>query len=428
MKRIEPLTKPLHGELTVPGDKSIAHRAVILGSVAKGRSRIFNLSGGDDNSRTVRAFRQMGVEIFRDGDALCIDGKGWDGLCAPCAPIDCGNSGTTMRLLSGLLAGRPFTSELDGDASLRQRPMQRIIDPLSLMGARISSKAGNGLAPLKIGGGNLRGIDYRMPIASAQVKSAILLAALQAAGATTLKEPQKSRDHTEVMLRGFGAEVTVEATTVTVPGRQNLYGRDIRIPGDISSAAFFLVAAAMIPGSELTIRNVGCNPTRDGAIELLQRMGASLECFNERTEAGERVADIRVAGGPLRGVQVGAEMVARTIDEYPILSIAAAAADGVTTFSDIKELRYKESDRIAAMTAGLRALGVDVEEREDGMTIRGGRRFRGGEVRSFGDHRVAMSFAVAALSSAGAVVLDDAACVDISFPEFFDLLGQICLH
>jgi 3-phosphoshikimate 1-carboxyvinyltransferase len=428
MKRIEPLKQPLRGDITVPGDKSIAHRAVILGSVAQGRSRIFNLSGGDDNSRTVRAFRQMGVEIFRDGDALCVEGKGWDGLCAPRASIDCANSGTTMRLLSGLLAGRPFTSELDGDSSLRQRPMQRVIDPLSLMGARISSKAGNGLAPLKIDGGNLHGIDYRMPIASAQVKSAILLAALQARGATTLAEPQKSRDHTEVMLRGFGAEVAVKGATVTVCGGQNLHGQDVRIPGDISSAAFFLVAAAIIPGSELTIRSVGCNPTRDGVVEVLRRMGASLECFNERTEAGERVSDIRVAGGALKGVDLGAEMVARTIDEYPILSIAAAVADGVTTFSDIKELRYKESDRIAAMTAGLRALGIEVEEREDGMTIRGGRRFHGGEVRSFGDHRIAMSFAVAALSGIGAVVIDDAACVDISFPQFFDLLGKICLH
>ena len=428
MKRIEPPETPPRGDITVPGDKSIAHRAVILGSVARGRSRIFNLSGGDDNSRTVRAFRKMGVEIFREGDALCIDGQGWDGLRAPDAPIDCGNSGTTMRLLSGVLAGRPFTSELDGDASLRQRPMQRIIDPLILMGARIGSKAGDGLAPLKIDGGNLRGIDYRMPVASAQVKSAILLAALQAKGATTLKEPQKSRDHTEVMLRGFGAQVTIEGTSVTVPGGQNLCGQDVRIPGDISSAAFFLVAAAMIPGSKLTVRRVGCNPTRDGVIEVLRRMGAALECFNERTEAGERVADIRVAGGGLRGVEVGAEMVARTIDEYPILSIAAAVAEGVTTFLDVKELRYKESDRIAAMTAGLRVLGIDVEEREDGMTIHGARRFRGGEVRSFGDHRVAMSFAIAALSAADAVVIDDASCVDISFPGFFDLLGEICLH
>jgi 3-phosphoshikimate 1-carboxyvinyltransferase len=428
MKRIEPIDHPLQGDITVPGDKSIAHRAVILGSVAHGRSRIFNLSGGDDNSRTVRAFRQMGIEIFRDCDGLCVDGKGWDGLRAPGKPVDCGNSGTTMRLLSGLLTGQPFESELDGDSSLRQRPMQRIIDPLSLMGAKIRSKTGNGLAPLEIAGGGLRGIHYRMPVASAQVKSAILLAALQAEGATTLEEPQKSRDHTEVMLRGFGAQVTVDGSTIRLRGGQDLSGQDVRIPGDISSAAFFLVAAAMIPRSDLTIRNVGCNPTRDGVIDVLRRMGASLECFNERAEAGERVADLRLRGGALKSVNIGADLVARTIDEYPVLAVAAAVAEGETIFSDIKELRYKESDRIAAMTAGMRALGIEVEEREDGMTIHGGKGFRGGVVKSYGDHRVAMSFAIAALSSASSVAIDDAACVDISFPGFFDLLGKICLH
>ena len=427
MKRIEPIREPLRGDITVPGDKSIAHRAVILGSIARGRSRIFNLSGGDDNSRTVRAFRQMGVEIFRDGDGLCVDGKGWKGLGAPDKPIDCGNSGTTIRLLSGLLAGRPFESELDGDASLRQRPMQRIIDPLRSMGAQIESKSGNGVAPLTIRGGGLRGIEYSMPVASAQVKSAILLAALQADGTTTLIEPQKSRDHTEVMLRGFGAQVAVEDRKISLAGGQELSAQEVRIPGDISSAAFFLVAAAMIPGSDLTIRNVGCNPTRDGVMIILRRMGAAIEYLNQRVEAGERVADLRVRGGGLKGVDVGPELVARTIDEYPVLAVAAALADGVTTFSDVKELRYKESDRIAAMSAGLRALGVAVEAREDGMTIRGGK-LKGGAVESCGDHRIAMSFAIAALASAEGVAIDDAACVDISFPSFFDLLGKICLH
>ena len=243
MKRIEPIKKPLTGEISVPGDKSIAHRAVILGSIAEGCSRVFNLSGGDDNSRTVRAFKQMGVEIFRDGEALCIDGKGWDGLRAPGERIDCGNSGTTMRLLSGVLAGRRFSSELDGDASLRQRPMQRIIDPLKLMGANIRSKSENGLAPLEIHGGNLTGVRYRMPVASAQVKSAIVLAALQARGVTVLEEPQKSRDHTEVMLRGFGGNLGINGSLITIEGGQNLRAQDIRVPGDISSAAFFLVAA-----------------------------------------------------------------------------------------------------------------------------------------------------------------------------------------
>lgn len=428
MKRVDPIKKPLHGEISVPGDKSIAHRAVIFGGVARGRSRIFNLSGGDDNSRTVKAFRQMGVEIFRDGDALCVDGRGWEGLQVPVAPIDCGNSGTTMRLLAGLLAGRPFASRLDGDASLSQRPMQRVIDPLRLMGAAIKSKSDNGLAPLEIHGGGLRAIHYCMPIASAQVKSAILLAALQAEGMTVVEEPLPSRNHTEVMIRGFGGAIETDGPRISLRGGQSLVAQDVRIPGDISSAAFFLVAAAMIPGSELTLRNVGCNPTRDGVIEVLRGMGAAIDLLRERSEAGERVADIHVTGGPLRGLTVGSELVARTIDEYPILSVAAAFAEGMTVFSDIKELRYKESDRIAAMTDGLRRLGIAVEESNDRMTIQGGGRFCGGAVRSYGDHRVAMSFAIAGLVSDGPVEIDDAGCVDISFPRFFELLEKICLH
>jgi 3-phosphoshikimate 1-carboxyvinyltransferase len=428
MKRIEPIKKPLHGEISVPGDKSIAHRAVIFGAVAQGRTRIFNLSGGDDNSRTVRALRQMGVAIGRDDNALSIEGKGWQGLHAPGQAVDCGNSGTTMRLMSGLLAGLPFHSELDGDGSLRQRPMQRVIDPLRQMGAKINSKSANGLAPLEIDGGGLHGIHYAMPIASAQVKSAILLAALQANGTTTVAEPQPSRDHTEVMIRGFGGALSVNGQSITLSGGQNLVGQEVRIPGDISSAAFFLVAAALVPRSELTIRNVGCNPTRDGVIDILRRMGAAIEQFNERAAAGERVADFRVRGGKLHGVEIGPEFVARTIDEYPVLAIAAAVAEGTTVLSDVKELRYKESDRIAAMTEGLRCLGVQVDERQDGMTIHGGRGFKGGAVRSFADHRVAMSFAIAGLLSADGVAIDDARCADISFPTFFELLEKICLH
>ncbi|MDH3442304.1 MAG: 3-phosphoshikimate 1-carboxyvinyltransferase, partial [Deltaproteobacteria bacterium] len=422
MKRIEPVKKPLRGAVVVPGDKSITHRAVMLASVAQGRSRIFNLSSGDDNSRTVRALRQLGVEIYRSADALCVDGRGWDGLRESREVLDCGNSGTTMRLMSGLLAGRPFHSKLDGDGSLRERPMQRIIDPLSLMGATIVSKKGNGLAPLEIFGDRLHGIRYLMPIASAQVKSAILLAGLQATGTTTVEEPCRSRDHTEVMLKGFGCRVRTEGNSVTLDGEQNLGARDVRIPGDLSSAAFFLVAAATVPGSDIMIRNVGCNPTRDGIIEILRRMGASIELMNERSEAGERVADIRVLGSVLRGVEVEPELAPRTIDEYPVLSIAAALADGVTTFLGVKELRFKESDRIAAMSEGLGRLGVKVDEFDDGMTILGGRGLRGGAVRSFGDHRVAMAFAVGALSGGGAIEIDDARCADISFPTFFDLM------
>lgn len=427
MKKIAAVKRPLRGELRVPGDKSIGHRAVIFTSVSHGLGRIFNLSGGEDNLRTVQAFKDLGVKIRDQQGVLCVEGKGWEGLCPPTRVIDCGNSGTTMRLLSGVLAGRPWVATLDGDASLRRRPMQRVIDPLGRMGARIMSRNGKGLAPLEIHGGRLSGIRYLSPVASAQVKSAVILAGLQAEGPTVFAEPQKSRDHTELMARAFGAEIKVEGNSVTVEGGQRLCSMDVRVPGDISSAAFFLVAGAMVPGSELLIRDVGCNPTRDGVIDVLRQMGASIELLNRREEAGEIVADLSIRGGRLKGVEIGSEMVARTIDEYPILAVAAALAEGVTTISGAKELRYKESDRIAAMTRELGKLGVRVEEREDGMRIEGRKRLAGAAVKSYGDHRVAMALAVAGLSSDGGVEIDDSGCVDISFPGFFGLLGEICL-
>ena len=428
MKRIEPAQQPLHGEISVPGDKSIGHRAVIFASIAHGQSRIVNLSGGEDNLRTVQAFKDMGVKIWSEGGLLCIEGEGWDRLSKPNQTVDCGNSGTTMRLLSGVLAGRPFASRLDGDSSLRQRPMQRVIDPLSQMGARFQSREGKGLAPLEIQGGKLKGIDYKMPVASAQVKSAILLAGLQADGITSLEEPQNSRDHTELMIRGFGGEAKVDGRSVMIAGGQKLFAREVRIPGDISSAAFFLVAAAVIPGSEIMVRNVGVNRTRDGVIEVLRRMGAKIEFLNQRIETGEPVADIKVSGSQLAGVDIGPEMAARTIDEYPILAVAGALAEGTTQIFGVKELRYKESDRIATMTEGLRRLGVQVEEREDGMTLRGGRPLEAASVKTYGDHRVAMSLAIAGLSANGGLQLDDAGCVDTSFPGFCDLLNRLRSH
>jgi 3-phosphoshikimate 1-carboxyvinyltransferase len=427
MKRVLQSKKPLRGEISVPGDKSIGHRAVIFGSIAHGSSRVSNLSGGEDNQRTVQAFKDLGVKISTEGEALYIEGKGWEGLKSPEKIIDCGNSGTTMRLLSGVLAGRPFNAILDGDQSLRRRPMQRVIEPLRRMGANLVGREGTGLAPLEINGGKLRGIEYAMPIASAQVKSAILLAGLQAEGVTVVDEPQNSRNHTELMIKGFGGEVAVHGRKVSVNGCQTLHGKDLRIPGDISSAAFFLVAAALIPGSKVVVRRVGVNPTRDGIIEILRRMGADIELLGATVEAGEPVADLSVAGRRLKGVEIGSELVARTIDEYPILAIAAALADGVTVIRDVKELRFKESDRISAMTEGLRRLGVEVEERENGMTIHGRETLQGNKLRSFGDHRIAMSLAVAGLSADGGVEIDDAQCVDISFPTFFNLLNEICL-
>ena len=390
-------------------------------------SRIYNLSGGEDNRSTVGVFKNLGVKISEDNGILTVEGGGWEGLVAPKTVLDCGNSGTTMRLLSGVLAGRPFAATLDGDASLRRRPMQRLIEPLGRMGARIESRDGKGCAPLEIHGGRLKGISYAMSIASAQVKSAILLAGLQAEGVTIVKEPQPSRDHTEIMARAFGAKLEVAGgCSISVEGGRKLSATDVRVPGDLSSAAFFMVAAATIPGSDLLIKNVGCNPTRSGVIEVLGRMGASVRFIRPRQQAGEPVADLRVVGGALKGVDIGPEMAARTIDEYPILAVAAALAEGTTTISGAKELRYKESDRIAVMTEQLRRLGVEVEEREDGMTIEGRGRPEGASVKSYGDHRVAMALAVAGLSSRGGVEIDDTACADISFPGFFGLLEGVC--
>ncbi|NIO06971.1 MAG: 3-phosphoshikimate 1-carboxyvinyltransferase [Deltaproteobacteria bacterium] len=423
--KVHEATGPLKGALNVPGDKSIAHRAVIFSCIAEGKSRIVNLSGGEDNSRTVKAFKDLGVKIWSEGDDLLVEGKGWEGLSKPANIIDCGNSGTTMRLLAGVLAGRPFTTTLDGDLSLRARPMRRIIDPLGRMGTRIVSQNDKGLAPLEIHGGPMKGICYETPVPSAQVKSAILLAGLQALGMTTVKESQRSRDHTEIMAQAFGADLTMEGCSVSLKGPQKLSHREVKIPGDLSSAAFFMVAAAAIPGSNITIKDVGCNSTRSGVIDVLRSMGATVELQNQRHESGELVADLKFTGGKLKAAQVGEEMAARTIDEYPVLAVAGALAEGVTTFSGVKELRYKESDRIDTMTRELRKLGVEVEDWEDGMTITGRGRLRGARLESYGDHRVAMSLAVAGLVAEGGVEIANSDCVNISFPGFFDLLRQL---
>lgn len=415
----------LRGSLTVPGDKSIGHRAVIFGAVADGDTRVHALSGGADNSSTVRAFKQMGVRFRNEKGSLVIAGRGWTGLSAPDGLVQCGNSGTTMRLLAGLLAGRPFTATLDGDASLRTRPMGRVIEPLKQMGADIESQTGNGLAPLAIHGQTLHGIDYRSPVASAQVKSSILLAALQAQGATHFEEPYQSRNHTEIMARGFGAPIQSDGCRIAVMGGHTLRATDVTVPGDISSAAFFMVAAATLPGSDLLIRGVGCNPTRSGIVDVLRSMGAEIELRNTRQEAGEQVADVRIQGGELRGIEVGPHLVSRTIDEYPVLFVAAALAKGQTLFRDIGELRFKESDRIATMTKELSKLGVKLAERGDDLEISGDTQFEGAAVESHGDHRVAMAMAVAGLSARGGVRLSDAACVGVSFPGFFDELRRI---
>lgn len=421
--RVPQASRPLRGELEVPGDKSIGHRAVMLGAVARGETRIENLSRGADNSSTVAAFRRMGVEFRREDGALCIEGRGWDGLRPPQETIDCGNSGTTMRLLTGLLAGRPFTATLDGDGSLRSRPMKRVIDPLTRMGARVAGRGGR--APLEIEGGGLHGIAYASPVASAQVKSAVLLAGLQARGETRFEEPCRSRDHTEIMAREFGAAVESAGPEVVVRGGQELSGTRLKVPGDMSSAAFLAVAAAAVPGSDLCVRGVGCNPTRSGAVEVLRSMGADIEMTRVREENGEPVADLRIRGGRLEGTEVPADLAPRTIDEYPVLFVAAALARGCTLFRYVGELRFKESDRIAVMGRELAKLGVKVEERGDDVAVEGADRLRGASVESHGDHRVAMALAVAGLSAEGGVLLSGEECIGVSFPGFFESLGKI---
>ena len=416
----------LNGEITVPGDKSISHRSIMLGSLAAGVTVVHGFLHGEDNHSTLNAFRSMGVEIENlPGDILKIHGRGLDGLQEPSDVIDCGNSGTTIRLMTGLLAGQRFFSVLTGDRYLRKRPMRRVVEPVSRMGARIWGRQGGQLAPLAIQGGKLVGLDYDSPIASAQVKSALLLAGLYAESPTTVKEPHLSRDHSERMLSYFGARVESFDGGVRVFPRPALKGQEVHVPGDISSAAFFMVAALVTPGSDLLIRNVGINPTRSGIIDILQAMGGDLRIVDLREHSGEPVADIHVKSSSLQGIDIGGELVPRAIDEFPVVSVAACFAQGQTTIRDARELRVKETDRIAAMTSELAKLGASVEPREDGMIVTGGHPLQGGDVTSHGDHRIAMSMAIAALAATGAVTIDDVQCTATSFPNFWELLERI---
>jgi 3-phosphoshikimate 1-carboxyvinyltransferase len=416
----------LHGEIIVPGDKSISHRSIMLGSLADGTTVVRGFLHGEDNHATLNAFRSMGVEISEAADGvLSIVGRGLHGLQEPGDVLDCGNSGTTIRLMTGLLAGQRFFSVLTGDRYLRRRPMKRVLNPLATMGARIWGRGGGDLAPLAIQGSPLHGTSYDSPIASAQVKSALLLGGLYAEGETTVREPHLSRDHSERMLRYFGADVRPFPGGVTlVPGR-SLEGREVVVPGDISSAAFFLVAALITPGSELLIRNVGVNPTRSGIIDILRAMGGSIELVDPRELSGEPVADLLVRSSRLQGIEIGGEVVPRAIDEFPVVSVAAACAEGTTTIRDARELRVKETDRIAAISAELGKLGARIAPREDGMEIEGGTLLHGGRVSSHGDHRIAMSMAVASLVARGEVTIDDTACTATSFPNFWELLASV---
>jgi 3-phosphoshikimate 1-carboxyvinyltransferase len=418
--------KYVRGESVPPPDKSISHRAVMFSSLAEGRSSVKNFLRAEDTLSTVAAFRDLGVRIEERGNELLIDGVGIHGLKEPSGIIDCRNSGTTMRLITGVLAGSPFFSVLSGDDSLRRRPMKRIITPLREMGASIWGRDADRFPPLAIRGGSLKPVRYQLPVASAQVKSAVLLAGLFAPGTTEIIEPVRSRDHTERMLPAFGAAVTVDGLSVTVQGGPRLEGRETVVPGDFSSAAFFMVAALLMKGSEVVIRNVGINPSRTGIIDVLKRMGGKIAIEGMREVSGEPVADIRCKGdGELKAVTVGADEVPLFIDEFPILCVAAARAEGVTAITGAGELRVKESDRIKAMANELKKLGVELEEHADGISIKGKAVLRGGEVESYGDHRIAMSLSIAALMAEGTTVINNASCVDISFPGFFEELRRL---
>lgn len=425
--------KPLKGSISLPGDKSVTHRAIILTALAEGVSTVSSYCRGEDCLNTMRAFQALGVRIDESPDVLQVYGKGMWGLTEPTGPIDCGNSGTGIRLITGVLAGQDFFTVLTGDESIRRRPMGRVVKPLRTMGATIAGRKGGELAPLAITGTRLKGITYRSPVASAQVKSSLLLAGLFADGITTITEPRLSRDHTERMFSYFGIPFRRESCSVSIEGRPAVRwaGKPVVVPGDLSAAAFFIVGATIVPGSDVTIRTVGMNPTRTGILDVLLSMGAQIEILNPREEAGEPVADLRVRSAPLHGVPIGPELIPQTIDEFPIICVAAAVAEGITTVTGAEELRVKESDRIATMAAELRAMGARIEERADGMVIYGlgqaGRngRLAGATCSSHGDHRVAMSVAIGGLTATSSTVVRDTACIDTSFPRFESKLLEL---
>ena len=436
---------PLRGELSVPGDKSISHRAVMLGSLAKGTTEIRGFLSGADCLSTISCFRALGVRILQEKDHVTVSGRGLRGLRKPEAVLDCGNSGTTMRLISGILAAQPFDTVLTGDASIQKRPMNRIITPLSMMGAEIRSIPGNGCAPLSINGqqlsgrnaslagnsGPLRGISYESPVASAQVKSAVLLAGLFAEGKTSVTEPFLSRDHTERMLRAFGAEVHSGTApdsrpAATVFPAEELSASAISIPGDISSAAFFLCGALMVPGSDLVLRNVGINPTRSGILDVVAAMGGSVEILSgNHADDAEPAADLHIRASRLHGTEIGGSLIPRLIDELPVIAAMACAAKGTTVIRDARELKIKESDRIRAMAEGLSRMGAAVTETPDGLIIEGGRPLKGAEIDSRGDHRVAMAFSILSLIADGPVTISHPECVSVSAPDFYRDLKNI---
>lgn len=417
---------PLRGEITVPGDKSISHRAVMFGSLAKGTTEIHGFLQGADCLSTISCFEKMGVSIENKGDVVLVHGNGLHGLKKPETILDCGNSGTTTRLISGILSAQDFDVTLTGDASIQKRPMKRIMEPLSRMGADITSIRGNDCAPLLIRGTKLHGIHYTSKVASAQVKSAILLAGLYADGITQVTEPFVSRNHSERMLKLFGASVSTEGTTASISPATQLYGQKVMVPGDISSAAYFIAAALIVPGSEVLLKNVGINPTRDGILRVCRAMGADITLLNEQNSGGEPVADLLVRYTPsLSGTVIEGELIPTLIDEIPIIAVLAATANGTTVIRNAEELKVKESNRLDIMVNELTAMGVSLEGTDDGMIIEGGKPFHGAQIDSRLDHRIAMSFAIASLAAETPTEILRAGCVDISYPTFYQDLARL---
>ncbi|RFU68490.1 3-phosphoshikimate 1-carboxyvinyltransferase [Peribacillus saganii] len=418
--------KSLRGTIEVPGDKSISHRAVMFGALAEGTTTISHFLPGEDCLSTISCFRQLGVPIERVGDSVKVTGRGFNGLSEPSELLDVGNSGTTIRLMLGILAGQPFHAVLAGDSSIAQRPMTRVVDPLRVMGAEIDGRKKGERTPLSIRGGSLSSINYEMPVASAQVKSAILLAGLQAEGVTTVKEASKTRDHTERMIARFGGEISVNGNEVSVRGKQRFTGTTIKVPGDISSAAFFMVAAAIIPESEVTLVNVGLNPTRTGILDVMLAMGADVTVVPDSSEENaEPAGTIIVRSSQLKGTEIGGGLIPRLIDELPVISLLAAHAEGTTVIKDAQELKVKETNRIDTVAGELSKLGADITPTDDGMIINGGSRLTGGSVSSHGDHRIGMMLAVAGLASAGEVTLENPEAIAVSYPQFFEHLSSL---
>lgn len=415
----------LSGTIRVPGDKSISHRAVMLGAIADGKTKVHGLLTGDDCLNTIDCFRKLGVQISQEGEYVEIDGTGFEGLEEPHEILDVGNSGTTIRLILGILAGAPFHTCLIGDESITKRPMDRVTRPLRQMRAKIDGREDGKFAPISIRGGGLEGIDYTTPVASAQVKSAILLAGLNAEGTTTVIEPQTSRDHTEKMLTAFGCRVEVDGLKTAIKGKQTLKGTTIHVPGDISSAAFFLVAGAIVPDSELSIKNVGINPTRTGIIDVLEEMGADILIEENDGNNFEPRANIIVKTSSLKGIEIGGDIIPRLIDEIPIIALAATQAEGTTIIKDAAELKVKETNRIDTVVEELTKMGAKIEATEDGMIIYGGSTLRPAVVNSHGDHRIGMMLAIASCLAKGETVIENSEAISISYPNFFQHLKEL---